>query len=499
MDPPPAHSSSDIDPQALGDAASLPLRVRGLCSRENLFSRTEAAVVMVSGGQDSLALLHLLATGALGAHGPRSVRVLHVNHHLRGDESHADQSLVETHCGDLGVPLSVIDARVRKDGGNVQAEARRLRQAAALETLGEAGLSVAAVAHTLDDQVETLLYRLGRYGGLRALAGMSPKDPPWVRPLLAVRRVETEAYCRAHGLRYAVDRGNAHPGYARTGLRQRVVPAWEKVLPGAVAAAGRAAEVAAEAYLVLREAVDAALIDVSPVGVPAGGSPRELSIARLSCLSPALRRAVLHAVLEECVGQRAARALVLDVEGLLAGAGHAAVALGGGWTAERAYGRLLVRSPAELGNSELDPDSGSSVPASLPCPGEAVWGGVVICAEPVPFYRAHDPLIETYLDGAAVTRGLWVRGVLPGDRMRPLGAPGSRLLQDVLVDGKVPRRLRARVPVVGSGDTILWLAGYAVAEEGRIGPTTHRLVRVSVHERDSGPGSRHPEGGVHHT
>ncbi|MHB8867248.1 MAG: tRNA lysidine(34) synthetase TilS [Thermoleophilia bacterium] len=454
---------------------------------------------MVSGGQDSLALLHLLATGALGAHGPRSVRALHVNHHLRGDESRADQSLVERHCGDLDVPLSVIDAPVPKDGGNVQAEARRLRQAAALEMLGEAGLSAAAVGHTLDDQVETLLYRLGRYGGLRALAGMSPKDAPWVRPLLGVRRVETEAYCQAHGLRYAVDRGNVHPGYARTGLRQRVVPAWEEVLPGAVAAAGRAAEVAAEAYQVLREVVDAALIDVSPAGVTADGSPRELSIVRLSILSPALRRAVLHAVLEECVGQRAARALVLDVEGLLAGNGHAAVALGGGWTAERAYGRLLVRSPAELGSAEFEPDSGSSVPAPLSCPGEAAWGGVVICAEPTPFYRAHDPRIETYLDVAAVTRGLWVRGVLPGDRMRPLGAPGSRLLQDILVDTKVPRRLRARVPVVGSGDTILWLAGYAVAEEGRIGPTTHRLVRVSVLERGSGPGSRHAEGGAHQT
>ncbi len=459
---------------------------------------------MVSGGQDSLALLHLMATGALGAHGPRSVRVLHVNHHLRGDESQADQVLVETHCDALGVPVSVVHAPVSKEGGNVQAEARRLRQAAALEMLGEAGLSVAAVAHTLDDQVETLLYRLGRYGGLRALAGMSPNDPPWVRPLLGVRRAETDAYCRAHGLEYAVDRGNENPGYARTGLRQRVVPTWEEVLPGAVAAAGRAAEVAAEAYQVLREVVDAALIDVAPADVPAGGSPRELSIARLSSLSPALRRAVLHTVLEDCVGQGTARALVLDVEALLAGDGQAGVALGGGWTAERVYGRLLVRSPVDRGGADVDQDldqdldSGSSVPAALSCPGEAAWGGVVIGAEPTPFYRAHDPRIEAYLDAAAVGGGMWVRGVLPGDRMRPLGGPGSRLVQDILVDLKVPRGLRSRVPVVGSGDTIIWLAGYAVAEEGRIGPTTHRLVRVSVHERESGPGSRHPEGGVHH-
>ena len=140
----------------------------------------------------------------------------------------------------------------------MQAEARAARRAAALELMSRSDASVAVLGHTLDDQVETMLYRLGRYGGLQSLVGMLPVDPPWIRPLLTARRAETGDYCDAHGLVYAVDRGNDYPGYARTGLRGSVVPAWEAALPGAVESAGRAAEVAAEAAEIVRAAVLAA-------------------------------------------------------------------------------------------------------------------------------------------------------------------------------------------------------------------------------------------------
>lgn len=460
---------------------------------------------MVSGGQDSLALLHVLSSGVLGESGPGAVSALHVNHHLRGAESDADQALVEERCRALGVGLSVVHAAVDKHAGNVQSEARRARREAAFAALGGSGASVVAVAHTLDDQVETLLYRLGRYGGLRAFAGMSAADPPWVRPFLGLRRADTAAYCRAYGLVYAVDRGNEHPGYARTALRREVVPAWETALPGASAAAGRAAEVAAEAHEVLREAVEVAMTHVAESFDADSGAPREVSMLRLLGLSRALRRAVLHTLLEDCVGEGASRALVLDVEAFLAGTRQATLDLGSGWTAERVYGRLRLVSPAGGEGVRARSGRGSPAPARmespvpLACPGEVAWRGLVVGAEPVSSFVAHDPRVEAYLDADAVADSLWVRGVRAGDRMRPLGAPGGRLVQDILVDLKVPRSLRPRVPVVGCGDTILWLAGCVVAEEGRITPNTHRLVRVSVRERDSGAESRPPEGGVHHS
>ena len=202
---------------------------------------------MVSGGQDSLALLDILAGLAGRPGGPASLHALHVNHHLRGAESDDDEALVVRACGELGVGLTVVHRPIEKAGGNVQERAREARREAALQVAAEHGCDRIALGHTADDQVETMLYRLGRYGGLAAFRAMLPCDPPWVRPLLECRRAETAALLPGARARSS-PRTGATPTRATPApaLREQVLPAWEAALPGAVEAAGRAAEVAAE-------------------------------------------------------------------------------------------------------------------------------------------------------------------------------------------------------------------------------------------------------------
>ena len=167
--------------------------------------------------------------------------------------------------------LTVAHRPIEKTGGNVQERAREARRETALRVAGEQGCDRIALGHTADDQVETMLYRLGRYGGLAAFGAMLPCDPPWVRPLLDCRRAETAAYCREQGLEFAEDRGNAYPGYARTAIREEVLPAWEAALPGAVEAACRAAEVAAE----MEHLADGLLAEAERRVVLRGGSSPE--------------------------------------------------------------------------------------------------------------------------------------------------------------------------------------------------------------------------------
>lgn len=462
---------------------SLVLKATRLIRREHLFPPGSRTLVMISGGQDSVALLHFLVTGQAGKYGPAFVCALHVNHHLRGAESEADEALVRELCRALEVELTVVHRPVDKKKGNVQEAARELRREAALEVAREHGCDRIALGHTADDQVETIFYRLGRYGGLGALAAMSPSDPPWVRPLLECRREETAVYCQVHGLTFACDSGNAYPGYVRTAIREAVVPAWEKALPGGVAAACRAAEVAGETKELTRWVLD----EVLPIlGVTAASE--ELRTNLLRALPVAVRRLLLHEWLERCTSTAVSRAAVLAVESLLDLPGTTVRSVGGGWRVVKEYERLfLEREPLprdrDRGASSAGGRSwavGAPSPVRLTVPGEISWGEVVLRAEYVDEFRLPTSAGETFVDAACLVEPLEVRGPRPGDRVRPLGAPGRRKLQDVFVDLRVPARRRGRVPLVVSGGRIVWVAGLLSSEEGRIGPDTKVIVRLSV-------------------
>ena len=161
-----------IGPSQSDEGRALVREVRELCSRESLFPRASRALVLVSGGQDSTTVLEVLAGGLLRSDGPSEVVALHVNHHLRGRDSDDDEALVSGHCSRLGVDLTVAHRPIEKSRGNVQEEARSARRQAALTTAAEKGCDRIVLGHTLDDQVETILYRMAKYGGLAALRGM---------------------------------------------------------------------------------------------------------------------------------------------------------------------------------------------------------------------------------------------------------------------------------------------------------------------------------------
>ena len=465
--------TSNVAPARRG-RPSLARKAREMMSREHLFPSGSRALVMVSGGQDSLALLHVLAGGSAGKVGPAFVHVVHVNHHLRGSESDDDEALVVRTCALMNVELTVAHRPVEKAACNLQESARLARREAALHVAAERDCERIALGHTADDQVETMLYRLGRYGGLSAFRGMSPCDPPWVRPLLACRREETAGYCREHDLRFAEDRGNAYPGYARTGIRERVLPAWEAGLPGAVEAACRAAEVAAE-----MEQLVVGILTAADAGV---AGAQDLSAAVLLRLNPPVRRLLLHRWLEERAPATASRAAVLAVEALLALPGSGERALVGGWRAWKEYDRLSLERGARSQPTCLEP-------APLTVPGRTRWNGMLVRAEQVERFFAPDVVREAYVDAHSLDGPLQVRGPLPGDRLRPLGSSGTRKLQDVLVDLRVPVGARLGTPLVVCGDRIVWVCGLVLAEEGRIRRETTALVRLSL---ENGRGGDRP-------
>ncbi len=395
-----------------------------------LVRRGEPLLVMVSGGGDSVALLDIAVR--LGAR----VSALHVNYGLR-EGSPDDQALVQRLCDERNIPLTVEHVELGTEG-NLQERARDARYSLA-EQLAERDY---AAAHTASDQAETVLYRLAVSPGSRALHGMAPRRGRLVRPLLAVTREEVRDYLRARGLEWREDPSNADRRFARARVRHDVLEALRELSPAAERTIADTARQLREEAEVLDAAVADALEDLAPAGArPALGGGLAIPLDALREHPPALQRLILR----ELAGRALSRREITE----LVSVGHQgtkSLDLGGGLRAVAEYGTLRF-TRAE--------DAEPPAPVELPVPGRARFGDWELEA------RRDRPGDVAVTDlGSAVT----VRAWRDGDRMRPAGLGGSKSLQDLFTDRKVPRALRRTLPVVEAGGEIVWVAGVAVDE-----------------------------------
>lgn len=386
-----------------------------------LVRQGEPLLVMVSGGGDSVALLEI--AHRLGA----DISVLHVDYQLRA-ESPLDEALVRELCDQLGVPLSVEHVQLGNEG-NLQERARDARY-----VLAE-GLAVGdyAAAHTASDQAETVLYRLAVSPGSRALHGMSPRRGRLVRPLLAVTREEVREYLRARGLEWRDDPSNADRRFARARVRHDVIDALRELSPAAERTIAETARQLRDEAEVLDAVVTEAVREL-------GGGPGVLLAALLEH-PPAVRRLVLRKLAGQALSQR-------DLDEILGlgERGSKALDLGGGLRAVSEYGTLRFTRVVDAATPE---------PVPLTVPGRARFGDWEVEA------RRDLPGEVTVTNlGPELT----VRAWRDGDRMRPAGLGGSKSLQDLFTDRKIPRALRHTLPVVESDGEIVWVAGVAVDE-----------------------------------
>jgi len=335
---------------------------------------------------------------------------------------------VEKLCGERDLPLTVEHVEL-VTGGNLQERARDARYGLA-EQLASGDY---AAAHTASDQAETVLYRLAVSPGSRALHGMAPRRGRLVRPLLAVTRDEVRDYLRARGLDWREDPSNADRRFARARVRHDVVDALRELSPAAERTIAETARQLREEAEVLDAAVGEALAEL-------GGGPA-ISLDALKEQPAAVQRLVLRSLAGRAVSRS-------EIAQLLAvgNRGTKSLDLGGGLRAVAEYGTLRF-TRAE----EAEPPA----PVELPVPGRARFGDWELEA------RRDRPGDVAVTDlGSAVT----VRAWRDGDRMRPAGLGGSKTLQDLFTDRKVPRALRRTLPVVEAGGEIVWVAGVAVDE-----------------------------------
>lgn len=430
-----------------------------LVRESRLVADGSRGVVLVSGGADSAAT----AAGLVGVLGVDLLIGLHLNYGLRPD-SDRDQATCEEVCRMLGIELQI--ERPRLGGGNVQAEARRARYAAAERLRLARGLDWIATGHTRTDLAETMIYRLATSPGRRALLGLRRRRGQVIRPLLAIDRKEARRLVGRAGLPFADDPTNDEPLFARNRIRNEVLPVLREIGPDAEATIAEThEELAEEAETLDRLAAEA----LSSSGAEVAGA---IGRDALEVMDPAIRRLVLRLMAERAAGAQVplGRTRAAEIWRLVQKPEGGVVELGGGVEAHAEHGHVRFTS-----GDRAQPGEGI-----LTVPGVCRFGAWEVRAElerGVPAAEGPDLAV---LDPVALGSAVTVRAWRDGDRIRPLGLDGTKSLQDLFTDRKVPRSLRRSLPVVEADERIAWIAGVAVSQEFAAKPGAPESVVLSA-------------------
>lgn len=428
--------------------------VRRKLARQRMLHPGQPVLVGVSGGLDSMVLLHILH--GLG----HPITVLHADHGLRGSESDADRDFVEEQADLLGSPFESVRLNVRQaaqaPGVSLQMAARELRHAWFRERMVALGVSVLATAHHRDDAIETLLINLLRGAGRRGFMGLAPKHDGFVRPLIEVERKDIEAYARQHGVPYREDASNRDPSYLRNRVRHELVPLMEDLHPGARDNLGRAVAMLRELGAITERAL---FHELDHLTDPAGLS---LEVLRTSDHP--------HALLSAYLG---AHPLHPDrweqlLNALDAGStGSCFPAEGGSWLLDREHLRWVPEAMSPIPEIEVRYD------LMLP-------QGVLVEAERLPADALPSSFHpdEAWLDESSLDFPMVLRPWRVGDRIRPIGMSGSKLVSDLLVDAKVPLDAKASVRVLESAGRLVWVCGHRVAEGFQADRRSRSVIRI---------------------
>ncbi len=457
-------------------------RVQHTICEKALIAGSDSVLVTLSGGPDSVALLHLLTR--LRPKMKLTLQAVYINHQIRKQAALAEEKFCQALCDRLKVPLTIvredIPSRAKREKKGLEEAARDFRYATFTRLAKELGCTRVALGHHVDDRVETILLRIVRGAGRTGLLGIPAKRGVFVRPLFDCTKAEILGYLKKHRLRFCVDRSNEQSTFARNFVRNRLLPLLRMRLnPSVDRALLGLAEILGEEETFLASVTEGAFRSCV-TETPGGKLALDLSI--LGGYPLWLRRRLLRRCVQalSADGQPPDKVVIDRLERLISDR-SGKVSLPGRLEAAIAESKLLLRKKIAV-FFERDLAIGHKC--------EAQPLGLCFRASQrtrparIPTRRGAPSVM---LDAEAVRAPLVVRTLKAGDRFGPLGLEGSKKVGDYLTDRKVPPMLRDEIPAVCDQDGIIWLVGFEIADRVKVTDRTKKVLRLESVPNKTGP------------
>lgn len=452
-------------------------KVRKTISEQNMIKAREHIVIGVSGGHDSITLLHILNQLSIDMN--FKLHIAHINHGIRGAESDGDEAYVAQLAAKLKIPFYSkkvnMDEYAKANKLSSEEAGREIRYSFFRELINEKlGSGKIAVAHNRNDQAETVLMRLMRGTGIDGLCGINYVNGDIIRPLLNISRGEIEEYCRVSGLNPRIDKTNFENIYARNKVRLELIPYIEQNFnPNLIDTLWRLTATVKRDAEYLNKIADA---EYKRIGIGEAAECIMLNNVEFKALDTSIKYRVLRIGISKLLGSlegiseiQLSRAVALSEK---AKTGKS-VNIIRGIVAKLSYDKLSLEKSEKTREISYNYKIGFNQTLKLP----ELKGSLrseVLNIEDV-FFEKNDKYMK-YFDYDDIKEGIYVRSRLPGDKVQLNGMSGRKKLKDYYIDEKIPKGKREQIPILEIDGEIAWIIGYRLGEKAKLKPSTKRVL-----------------------
>ncbi len=473
-------------------------KIRSYIQQNNMLTKGDRIVVGVSGGADSICLLHVL--NRLSPEYELFLQVVHINHGIRGIEAYRDECFVKGYCEKegleyLGFTFSIPEI-AKKEGLTCEEAGRNVRYDTFLEVCDQKLCNKIAIAHNRNDNAETVLFHLLRGSGIRGLSGIEPKrilrqgDPGimLIRPLLEVSRTEIEEYLSIEGIPYLTDSSNLTDEYSRNKIRNRILTyATQEINKQSIANIASAAGT-------LRETLDYLELSIQSRYDALVRKEKQsylIAVDALSCEHIVIQRGILRRILEELAG--ASKDLeakhVELILALLPKQVGKQVYLPYEVMAEREYGYLHICRKPRREKEENSTKPNLPVRVQIPGRTEAAFAGKYVETELIS-YKNSDPIPKSscakWIDYDKIENAVELRTRREGDYLQINAQGGRKKLKDYFIDHKVPRNQRENQLLITDGNHVIWIPGSyeRISEKYKVDAATTKVLLIKLFDME---------------